>query len=123
MLGRAYCFVIFFLFMVVWEFLFMIAIVCVLCVGHLRMCASSCRACTGLDRHLTCWQSRSRVSGTEGCPSHISSGSSIRKVGYKNVQIMLCTKIVEPPVCVVWCVGRSGATGKWSQNLWLIAKT
>ena len=54
MLGQAYCFIIFVFICGGLEILFVIAFVCILCVGCSRMCARSCRACTGLDRHLTC---------------------------------------------------------------------
>ena len=78
MLGQAYRFIIFVFICGGLEILFVIAIVRVLCVGRTRMSARSHRACIGLDRHLTFWQSRSSVSGTstEGCPSRVSSGSS-----------------------------------------------
>ena len=74
-LGRAYCFVIFVFVHGGLGILFVIAVARVLCVGHSSVFTRSRRSCTDVDVRSTLWRSRRRVSGTEGCPSHVSSGS------------------------------------------------
>ena len=61
------------------EILFMVAVAHALCVGYSSVFTRSCRPCTEVDMHSTLWQSRHRVSGTEGCPLHIHSGPSIQQ--------------------------------------------
>ena len=55
--------------------LFMIAVARVLCVGRSSVFARSRRSCTDVDVRSSFWQSRRRVSGTDDCPSRVSSGS------------------------------------------------
>ena len=76
MLGQAYRFVIFVFVHGGLGILFVIAVAHVLCVGRSSVFTRSCRSCTDVGVRSTLWQSRRRVSGTEGCPSRISSGSS-----------------------------------------------
>ena len=92
MLGRAYHFVIFVFVLGDPEILFVIAIARGFCVGRSRMSARSRRACIGLDRRSTFWRSRSRVSGTEGCPLRISSRSSS---GFSTVLFHFPKEVVE----------------------------
>ena len=88
------------------EFLIVIAIARAFLCGHSKMSARSRRACIGFDRHLTFCQSRSRVSGTEGCPSHISSGSSIWTVSRPQPGSTLALAMEE--FCTMAC-GRYGS--------------
>ena len=80
MLGRAYRFVIFVFVRGGLGILFVIAVARVLCGGRSSVFARSRRSCTDVDVRSTLLRSRRRVSGTEGCPSRVSSGSSRRSL-------------------------------------------